>query len=293
MLAVILSAKKQIYSTSRLAQEFKERGHEVMVCNPKRCILDVSTNKPVIHYSKKKITSNVDMGIPRIGAASSAFGIAGVRQFEMANIPVLNPADAIARCRDKFLSFQLLCQKGLPLPKTVFASSTLQTKKLIQLVGGDAVVIKLIEGSQGKGVFLGETFKASESLIDAFRELNANFLVQEYIEESAGTDLRCIVLNGEVIAGMKRIAKEGDFRANIHRGGEAVEADLTDEEKSIAIEATKCMGLNFSGVDLIRSHSGPRILEINSSPGLEGIEGCTKKNIAGQVVDFMLSQAKK
>ncbi|MBD64848.1 MAG: 30S ribosomal protein S6--L-glutamate ligase [Halobacteriovoraceae bacterium] len=284
---VILSINKSLYSTKRLVEEIKERGHKVEVIDPTKCYMDVCSGAPMVHYMKKKL-HNVDAVIPRIGASISSYGMAIVRQFEMMGVYCLNSSNAIGRSRDKLRSLQILSQKNLPLPKTGFAHSTQQTESLMNLVGGAPMVVKLLEGSQGRGVVLGETEKASESLIDAFRELNANFLVQEFIKDANGSDIRCFVVGDKVVGTMMRQAKEGEFRSNIHRGGVGIPIKITAEERKVALNAARAMRLNVAGVDIIRSASGPKILEVNSSPGLEGIEGCTEKNIAGKIIEYII-----
>ncbi len=283
---LILSSNKHLYSTKRLVEEAKLRGHHVEVIRPDKCYMDVASGSPMVYYRKRKL-DKVDIVIPRIGASVSAYGMAIVRQFEMMGVYCLNSSNAIGRSRDKLRSLQILSQKHLPLPKTGMANNTQQTESLIKLVGGAPMVVKLIEGSQGKGVILAETKKAAESLIDAFRILKANFLVQEFIKDANGADIRCFVVGGKVIGTMMRQAKEGEFRSNIHRGGVGTSVKITPEERKVAIAAAKAMKLNMAGVDIIRSGSGPKILEVNSSPGLEGIEGCTNKNIAVEIIDFV------
>ncbi len=292
MKIVILSLNKNIYSTKRIVDEGRSRGHTIEVLNPLLCFMDISTGAPMVHYKQRKI-AKVDVIIPRIGSPISFYGMAIVRQFEMMGIYCLNSSDAIGRSRDKLRSMQLLSKKGLPLPRTSFASSTQQTKKLIELVGGAPTVVKLLEGTQGRGVVLGETQKASESLIDAFRELKANFLVQEFIKGAMGRDIRCFVVGEKVVASMMRVAKEGEFRSNIHRGGHGEKVTLTPDERKVAIKAARAMGLNLAGVDIIRSSSGPKILEVNSSPGLEGIEGTTAKNVAGEIIKYVETRVQK
>ncbi len=283
---VILSLGRGLYSTKRLVEEGKARGHKIEVVHTTKCFMDISSGKPMVHYKKRKL-STVDAVIPRIGASITNYGKSIVRQFEMMGVYCLNSANSIGRSRDKLRSLQILSQKGLPLPKTSFANSTEQTDKLISLVGGAPLVVKLLQGSQGNGVVLAETHKAAESLIDAFRELKANFLVQQFIHDAQGADIRCFVVGDKVVAAMKRQAKEGEFRSNIHRGGEALKVKISPEERKIAVGAAKAMRLNVAGVDIVRSASGPRILEVNSSPGLEAIEGCTGVNVAGAIIRFI------
>jgi ribosomal protein S6--L-glutamate ligase len=283
---VILSVNKHLYSTKRMVEEAKELGHTVEVIRPTECFMDVSSGAPMVYYKKRKL-NKVDAVIPRIGASISSYGMAIVRQFEMMGVYCLNSSNSIGRSRDKLRSLQILSQRGLPLPKTSFANSTQQTETLIKLVGGAPTVVKLLEGSQGRGVILAETHQASESLIDAFRELKANFLVQEFIKDAKGADIRCFVIGDKVVAAMMRQAKEGEFRSNIHRGGVGLQVKITPEERKIAVAAAKAMRLNMAGIDIIRSGSGPKILEVNSSPGLEGIENCTQKNIAQNIMKYV------
>lgn len=283
---LVLSVNKNLYSTKRLVEEAKNKGHKVEVIKPTDCYMDVSTGTPMVYYKKRKL-NKFDAVIPRIGASITSYGMAIVRQFEMMGVYCVNSSNAIGRSRDKLRSLQILSQKGLPLPKTSFASSTQQTGMLINLVGGAPTVVKLLEGSQGRGVVLAETQKASESLIDAFRELQANFLVQEFIRDANGSDIRCFVVGDKIVATMMRQAKEGEFRSNIHRGGVGIPVKITSEERKVAVGAAKAMRLNVAGVDIIRSGSGPKILEVNSSPGLEGIEGCTEKNVAVKLIEYV------
>lgn len=282
----ILSVNDKLYSTIRLVEESEKRGFEVEVIDPTLCYMDISTGAPMVFFKQKKL-DYFDAVIPRVGAGISAYGMAIVRQFEMMRVYCLNSANAIGRARDKLRSMQILSQKELPLPRTSFAKNTEQTAELIEIVGGAPTVVKLVEGSQGRGVILAETYKASESLIDAFRELDANFLVQEFIRDANGTDIRCFVVGDKVVAAMMRQAKEGEFRSNIHRGGTGMPIKITPEERKIAVAAAKAMRLNMAGVDIIRSSSGPRILEVNSSPGLEGIEKYTEKNVAEKIIEYV------
>lgn len=267
------------------------RDHDVDVLNTLKCYMDIAAHRPSVHYRGKELAP-YDAVIPRIGASVTFYGAAVLRQFEMMGSYPLNESVAITRSRDKLRSLQIMARAGIGLPLTGFANSPDDTKDLIKLVGGAPLVVKLLEGTQGKGVVLAETPKAAESLIDAFRNLNANFLVQEFIKEAGGADMRCFVIGGKVVAAMKRQAKEGEFRSNLHRGGTASLVRLTPEERSTAVRAAKKMGLNVAGVDLLRSNHGPVVLEVNSSPGLEGIEKATDKDIAGMIVQFIESNAK-
>lgn len=267
------------------------RDHHVDVLNTLKCYMDIAAHRPSVHYRGKELAP-YDAVIPRIGASVTFYGAAVLRQFEMMGSYPLNESVAITRSRDKLRSLQIMARAGIGLPLTGFANSPDDTKDLIKLVGGAPLVVKLLEGTQGKGVVLAETQKAAESLIDAFRNLNANFLVQEFIKEAGGADMRCFVIGGKVVAAMKRQAKEGEFRSNLHRGGTASLVRLTPEERSTAVRAAKKMGLNVAGVDLLRSNHGPVVLEVNSSPGLEGIEKATDKDIAALIVEFIESNAK-
>jgi ribosomal protein S6--L-glutamate ligase len=247
--------------------------------------------RPSIHY-KGEAVEGIDAIIPRIGASVSFYGTAVVRQFEMMGVYSVNESVAITRSRDKLRALQLLSRKGIGLPVTGFAHSPDDTEDLLNFVGGAPVVIKLLEGTQGVGVVLGETRQAAESVIEAFRGLSANFMVQEYIEEAGGSDIRCFVIGDKVVAAMKRTGKEGDFRSNLHRGGSAQLVRITPEERSTAVRSARIMGLNVAGVDLLRSNHGPVVMEVNSSPGLEGIEKATGKDVAAQVIQFIEKHAK-
>jgi ribosomal protein S6--L-glutamate ligase len=291
MKIVVLSTNPKLYSTHRLMEAGKARGHQMVVLNHKRCYMNITTMRPSIHY-KGEAVEGVDAVIPRIGASVSFYGTAVVRQFEMMGVYSVNESMAITRSRDKLRALQLLSRKGIGLPVTGFANSPDDTEDLLDFVGGAPVVIKLLEGTQGVGVVLGETRKAAESVIEAFRGLNANFMVQEFIKEAGGSDIRCFVIGDKVVASMKRTGKEGDFRSNLHRGGSAELVRITPEERSTAVRSAKIMGLNVAGVDLLRSNHGPVVMEVNSSPGLEGIESATGKDIAGQVIQFIEKNAR-
>jgi len=288
----ILSTNPRLYSTKRLVEAGKERGHEMPVINHKRCYMNITSHKPDVHYKGAPV-EGVDAIIPRIGASISFYGTAVVRQFEMMGVYSVNESVAITRSRDKLRASQLLARKGIGLPVTGFANSPDDTDDLLQFVGGAPVVIKLLEGTQGVGVVLAETKKAAESVIEAFRGLKANFMVQEYIKEAGGSDIRCLVIGDKVVAAMKRQGKEGEFRSNLHRGGSASLIKITPEERSTAVRSAKAMGLNVAGVDLLRSNHGPVVLEVNSSPGLEGIENATGKNVAGMIIEFIEKNAKQ
>ena len=287
----ILSRKKELYSTRRLVEAAEQRGHEVRVIDPLRCYMNISAHKPTIHFRGEAL-DGFNAIIPRIGASVTFYGTAVVRQFEMMGVYCVNESQAITRARDKLRSIQLLSREGIGLPVTGFAHSVDDKEDLMSQVGKPPFVIKLLEGTQGKGVVLTPTQKAAESVIDAFRNLRAYFLVQEFIEEAAGTDIRCFVIGDKVVASMMRKAKDGEFRSNLHRGGKATEIRITPEERSTAVRAAKIMGLNVAGVDLIRSRHGPLVLEVNSSPGLEGIEKSTGKDIASTTIEFIEKNAK-
>jgi len=291
MKIAILSTNRNLYSTRRLVEAGKERGHEVLVINHNRCYMNITSHNPSVHY-KGQIIEGVEAIIPRIGASVSFYGTAVVRQFEMMGVYSVNESVAISRSRDKLRACQLLSRKGIGLPVTGFANSPDDTDDLLSIAGGAPVVIKLLEGTQGVGVVLAETKKAAESVIEAFRGLRANFMVQEYIKEAGGADLRCFVIGDKVVAAMKRQGKEGEFRSNLHRGGTATLIKLTPEERSTAVRSAKVMGLNVAGVDLLRSNHGPVVMEVNSSPGLEGIETATDRDIAGMIIEFIEKNAK-
>ncbi|WP_199611635.1 30S ribosomal protein S6--L-glutamate ligase [Flocculibacter collagenilyticus] len=291
MKIAILSRNKNLYSTKRLVEAAKERGHEVDVIDTLHCYMDITSSKPTVRY-KGEALPKYDAIIPRIGASVTFYGTSVVRQFEMMGTFSINESVAISRSRDKLRSMQLLSRKGVGLPRTGFANEPDNVKDLIKNVGGAPVVIKLLEGTQGIGVVLADTAKAAESIIEAFMGLSANILVQEYIKEAGGADIRCLVVGEKVVAAMKRQAAEGEFRSNLHRGGTAEIVRLTKEERATAVNAAKVMGLNFCGVDILRSSRGPVVMEVNSSPGLEGIETSTGKDVAGMVCEFLEKNAK-
>ena len=286
----ILSRKAELYSTRRLVEAAGKRGHEVHVINPLRCYMNITSHHPAIHYRGEKL-EGFDAIIPRIGASITFYGTAVVRQFEMMGVFCLNESVAISRSRDKLRSLQLLARRGIGLPVTGFAHATKYTDDLIDLVGGSPLVVKMIEGTQGVGVVLAETKKAAQSVIQAFRSLKANILVQEFIKESSGRDIRCWVIGNKVVAAMLRQGPEGEFRSNLHRGGKAEMVRITPEERSTAVRAAKIMGLRVAGVDMLRANHGPVIMEVNSSPGLEGIEKATGKDVAGQVITYIEKHA--
>ena len=291
MKIVILSRNANLYSTKRLMEAAKERGHEIKRLDVLRCYMNITSHKPSIHFKGEPI-SDYDAVIPRIGASVTFYGTAVLRQFEMMGVYPLNESVAISRSRDKLRAMQLLSRKGIGLPITGFANKPDDIKDLIKMVGGAPLVIKLLQGTQGIGVVLAETRKAAESVIESFFGLKASVLVQEYIGEAGGADIRCFVIGEKVVAAMKRQGAEGEFRSNIHRGGSASLIKITPEERSTAIRAANTMGLNVCGVDILRSNHGPVVMEVNSSPGLEGIEEATQKDIAGMVIEFLEKNAK-
>ncbi|WP_158768703.1 30S ribosomal protein S6--L-glutamate ligase [Paraglaciecola sp. L1A13] len=291
MKIAILSRNKNIYSTKRLKEAGESLGHEVDVIDTLHCYMDISSNRPTVRF-KGEALPQYDAVIPRIGASVTFYGTAVVRQFEMMGTFSINESVAISRSRDKLRSMQLLSRKGIGMPRTGFAHHPDRIDDLIKNVGGAPVVIKLLEGTQGIGVVLADTQKAAESIIEAFMGLNANILVQEYIKEAGGADIRCLVVGGKVVAAMKRQAAAGEFRSNLHRGGSASLVRLSPEERKTAIDAAKTMGLNMCGVDILRSNNGPVVMEVNSSPGLEGIESATGKDVAGMIIEFIAKNAK-
>ena len=291
MKIAILSRNRRLYSTRRLVEAGEQRGHDMHVIDTLKCYMDIATMRPGIHY-KGQLLDGFEAVIPRIGASITFYGLAVLRQFEMMGVFPLNESVAIGRARDKLRSLQLLARKGIGLPLTGFAHDVENTHDLIRLVGGAPLVVKLLEGTQGKGVVLAETNKAAESVIDAFRELHADFLVQEFIKEAGGADIRCLIIGDKVVAAMQRQAREGEFRSNLHRGGTGSAARLTPQERAMAVRAARTMGLNVAGVDVLRSNHGPLVMEVNSSPGLEGIETVTGKDIAGMIIEFTTRHAK-
>jgi len=291
MKIAILSRNRNLYSTRRLVEAAKARGHEVHVLDVLRCYMNITSLRPEIHY-KGEILEGFDAVIPRIGASVTFYGTAVVRQFEMMGVYSLNESVALTRARDKLRALQLLARKGIGLPVTGFAHSPDDVQDLIKMVGGAPAVIKLLEGTQGIGVVLTETQQAAESVIEAFMGLHANILVQEFIKEAGGSDLRCFVIGDRVVAAMKRQAQAGEFRSNLHRGGSAALVRMTPEERSTAVRAARTMGLNVAGVDVLRSNHGPVVMEVNSSPGLEGIEAATGKDVAGTIIQFVERNAR-
>lgn len=289
MKLAILSRDARLYSTRRLVEAARARGHRVRVVDTLKCYMDIASQQPAVWYQGKKL-NGLDAIIPRIGASITHYGMAVIRQFEMMNIYSLTSAEALARSRDKFHALQLLTRIGMQLPRTGFAHDVYDSRELIRLVGGAPLIVKLLEGTQGRGVVLAETTQAAESVIDAFRELKADFLVQEFVRDVNGSDLRCLVVGDKVIAAMQRTAAKGEFRANLHRGGSALAATLSPEEHAAALCATQALGLSVAGVDMLRSARGPLVLEVNSSPGLEGIENACAIDIATHIIEHIEQQ---
>jgi len=282
----ILSANANLYSTRRLVEAAKARNHEVEIINHAKCDIVIEKKNPVIMYKGQKL-DHTDAIIPRIGASVTFYGTAVVRQFEMQRVFTTTESQALVRSRDKLRSLQILSRAGLGLPKTVFTNYSKNVKEIVDQAGGAPVIIKLLEGTQGIGVILVETRKAAESVIEAFNNLQARVIVQEFIKEAGGADIRAFIVDGQIVGAMKRQGKEGEFRSNLHRGGSASVIKLTDEEETAALKAAKAMGLGIAGVDMLQSARGPLILEVNSSPGLEGIETATGKDIANSIIKYI------
>ncbi len=282
----ILSRNRNLYSTGRLVEAGNDRGHNVRVIDYMRCYMNITSRKPTVYYGGESL-GKADAVIPRIGASNTFYGTAVVRQFEMMDCYCLNPSDAISRSRDKLRSLQILAREGINMPVTGYASHTKDIEGVIEKVGSIPLVMKLLQGTQGQGIVLAETRKAAESVMSAFRQLDADIMVQEFIKESSGTDIRAFVVGDEVVASMRRVAPEGEFRSNVHRGGRTEQIDLTEEEKNTAIDATRMLGLSTAGVDLMQSERGSLILEVNSSPGLQGIENSSGVDVADKIIHFI------
>ncbi|MCC7305551.1 MAG: 30S ribosomal protein S6--L-glutamate ligase [Alphaproteobacteria bacterium] len=289
----VLASNWKLYSNKRLMEAGEERGHEMHFVAIHNCYMDITAKKPEIHYRGGEILGRFDAVIPRVRPAITFYGIAVLRQLEMQGTYCLNGPIAIGRARDKLRTLQMLSSEKIDIPRTGFAHSPQDTKDLITMVGGAPLIIKLVEGTQGVGVVLAETDKAAESVINGFKSVKANILVQEFISEAKGRDIRCFVVGDKVVAAMERRAAKGEFRANIHLGGKAFEVKLTEKEKRIALAAAKTMNLKVAGVDLIRAKGGPKVLEVNSSPGLEGIEGVTGIDIAGLMIEHIEMQVSR
>ena len=291
MKILILSRNKNLYSTRRIFNAGINRGHEVRVVDYLRCYMNITSRKPTVYYGGESL-EKADAVIPRIGASQTFYGTAVVRQFETMGSYCVNSSEAITASRDKLKSLQILAQDGINMPVTGFASHTMDIEGVIEKVGSVPLVMKLLQGTQGQGIVLAETRKAAESVMSAFRQLEADILVQEFIKESSGTDIRALVVGDNVVAAMRRVAPEGEFRSNVHRGGRTEQIILNQEEEKIAVEAASVLGLRIAGVDLMRSKRGPLVLEVNSSPGLEGIEASSGVDVAGNIVRFIESDYK-
>jgi ribosomal protein S6--L-glutamate ligase len=290
MKIAMLARNPELYSHQRLVEAAEKRGHSIQILNTLRCTVHIASHRPTVHYNGEPV-NGFDAVIPRIGSSVTQYGLSILRQFEMAGVWSLNESVAIGRSRDKLRALQILAKAGLGLPLTAFAHDPRQTDEVIKAVNGPPVVIKLLEGTQGIGVVLAETMSSAKSVIEAFRGANVNILVQEFIKEAGGTDIRAFVIGGKVVAAMKRTGAADEFRSNLHRGGSAEVIRITPEERSTAVRAAKRMGLNVCGVDMLRSNHGPVIMEVNSSPGLEGIEKATGKDVAGMIVKFIEDHA--
>lgn len=290
MKIAMLARNPGLYSHQRLKEAAEARGHRIDIINTLRCYMNIASRRPAIYYNGEKLVG-YDAVIPRIGASVTFYGTAVLRQFEMMGVYPLNESVAIGRSRDKLRSMQLLARDGIGLPVTTFAHDPKQTEEVLELAGGAPLVIKLLEGTQGLGVVLADTDRSAKSVVEAFRATNTNILVQEFIKEAGGSDIRAIVIGGRVVAAMKRTGAEGDFRSNLHRGGSARVIKLAPEERSTAVRAAKAMGLNVCGVDMLRANHGPVVMEVNSSPGLEGVEKATGLDIAGKIIDYMEKNA--
>jgi ribosomal protein S6--L-glutamate ligase len=286
MKIAMLARNAKLYSHQRLKEAAEERGHELDIIDTLRCYMNIASRRPEVYYNGEKL-QGYDAVIPRIGASVTFYGTAVLRQFEMMGVYPLNESVAIGRSRDKLRSMQLMARDGIGLPVTTFAHDAKQTEEVLKLAGDAPLVIKLLEGTQGLGVVLADTNRSAKSVFEAFRATNTNILIQEFIKEAGGTDIRAIVVGGKVIAAMKRTGAEGEFRSNLHRGGSAQVVKLSSEERATAVRAAKSMGLNACGVDMLRANHGPVIMEVNSSPGLEGVEKATGLDIAGKMIEFL------
>jgi ribosomal protein S6--L-glutamate ligase len=291
MKIVMMARNPDLYSHRRLVEAAQARGHEIDIVNTLRCYMNIASRRPEVYYNGEKLPK-YDAVIPRIGASVTFYGLAVLRQFEMQGVYPLNESVGIGRSRDKLRSMQLLARDGIGLPVTTFAHDPKQTEEVLRLAGGAPMVIKLLEGTQGIGVVLADTDRSAKSVIEAFRGAGVNILVQEFIKEAGGTDIRALVVGGKVIAAMKRTGAEGEFRSNLHRGGSAQAIRISPEERSTAIRSAKAMGLNVCGVDMLRANHGPVVMEVNSSPGLEGVEKATGIDVAGKIIEYLETHAK-
>jgi len=292
MKIALMARNGNLYSHQRLVQATRQRGHDIDVIDHTKCYMDITSHRPALYYNDRKLP-HYDAVIPRIGASVTYYGTAVLRQFEMMKVWPLNESVAIGRSRDKLRSMQILARDGIGLPVTAFSHDAKQTDKLLDLVGGEPVIIKLIEGTQGIGVVLGDTRRSAKSVIEAFRGAKVNILVQEFIKEAGNSDIRALVVGNKVVAAMMRTGADEDFRSNLHRGGSAKEIKLTPEERSTALRAARAMGLNVCGVDMLRSNHGAVVMEVNSSPGLEGVEKATGVDVAGKIIEFIENHALK
>ncbi len=290
MKIVMMARNAELYSHQRIKEAAESRGHTLDIVNTLRCYMNIASRRPEIYYNGEKLTG-YDAVIPRIGSSVTFYGTAVLRQFEMMGVYPLNESVAIGRSRDKLRSMQLLARDGIGLPVTTFAHDPKQTEEVLALAGGAPLVIKLLEGTQGIGVVLADTDRSAKSVIEAFRGAKVNILVQEFIKEAGGTDIRALVIGGKVVAAMQRTGAEGEFRSNLHRGGNAQMIKISQEERSTAIRAAKSMGLNACGVDMLRANHGSVVMEVNSSPGLEGVEKATGIDIAGKIIEFLEKNA--
>lgn len=286
----ILSRNRALYSTKRLIESIEIKGHEPMILDHLKCDIVIEQDHPAIFYKGEKL-KGIDAVIPRIGASVTFYGAAVVRQFEMMGVPTAVESQALVRSRDKLRSLQILARSNVGMPKTVFTNYSKEVKKIIDSVGGAPLIVKLLEGTQGYGVVLAPTKKAAESIIEAFHSMKARVIVQEFIEEAKGADIRAFVIGNRVVGAMKRQGKEGEFRSNLHQGGTGQLVKLSKKEREMALTAAKAMGLSIAGVDMLQSERGPLVLEVNSSPGLEGIEKATNKDIASEVINFVIKLA--
>lgn len=286
---VILSRNRSLYSTKRIVESIENKGHEAVVLDHLKCDIVIEQDRPSIYYKGEEL-KDIDAIIPRIGASVTFYGAAVVRQFEMMNVPTAVESQALVRSRDKLRSLQILARANVGMPKTVFTNYSKEVKKIIDSVGGAPLIVKLLEGTQGYGVVLAPTKKAAESIIDAFHSMKARVIVQEFIEEAKGADIRAFVIDNKVVGAMKRQGKEGEFRSNLHQGGTGTLIKLSKEERKVALTAAKAMGLSIAGVDLLQSERGPLVLEVNSSPGLEGIEKTTNKDVASELINYVIKK---
>jgi ribosomal protein S6--L-glutamate ligase len=291
MKIAMLARNPKLYSHRRLQEAAQARGHDLEIINTLRCYMNIASRRPEIFYNGEKLPV-YDAVIPRIGASVTFYGLAVLRQFEMMGVYPLNESVAIGRSRDKLRSMQILARDGIGLPVTTFAHDPKETEEVVKLAGGAPLVVKLLEGTQGIGVVLADTDRSAKSVIEAFRGVNVNILVQEFIKEAGGSDIRVLVIGGKVVAAMKRQGAEGEFRSNLHRGGTAQMIKISPEERSTAVRAAKSLGLNVCGVDMLRANHGAVVMEVNSSPGLEGVENATGIDIAGKIIEFLEREAK-